>query len=157
PSPALHQAYRNRRTEAKGQCALFQTDKLAREFARALSRFVVHLLIGAGAHLFEALRIEPGAVHALRAEMVVRLEPRRVVEARHRQVHIFASVAEFESQRGTAFTAERANGNRRAFIPVRLMAPANLSLLHIGEGHRDAAAGLLAHAAMAEIGFVTVD
>src|SRR4030095_10916650 len=37
------------------------------------------------------------------------------------------------------------------------MAPANRSLLQIGEGDRDVAAGLLAHAAVAEIGFVAFD
>src|SRR4051812_2576671 len=68
----------------------------------------------------QAVRGEPRAVHALRAEMVLRLEARRIVERADRQVHIVA-VEKGEAERRPAFPAIRPPRDRRGGVPVGLV------------------------------------
>src|SRR5437763_7508106 len=122
-----------------------------------LDPFVDQWLIFLGALLRQPFGVEPGAVDALRAEMMLGNERRRVVEARNRQVHVLAALLEAEANRGPALTAVRALGDRRARVPVRLAAPLYVRLLHMLEGDRHRSGRPLAHPAVAQIGIVVVD
>src|SRR3954469_8314422 len=70
--------------------------------AHRLDPAVHERLIFLGAIFGQALGIEPGAVHALGAEMMLRLEARRLVERADRHIHILA-VREGEAERSAAF------------------------------------------------------
>src|SRR5579884_441638 len=89
------------------------------------------------ANFLQPLGVEPGAVHALRAEMVLGPEPRRIVETGDGQVHFVAPFPEPEAQRSTAFAAKWSPRDRRAVVPVGLTLPENISLLHAFERDRD--------------------
>src|SRR3546814_161494 len=57
--------------------------------------------------------VEPCLMHALGAEMMLGREPRRIVEADDRQIHIITALVEREAQRRPARRAEWALGERR--------------------------------------------
>src|SRR5206468_12823914 len=101
------------------------------EGAGRLDPLVDQRLIFLGALLRQPFGVEPGAVDALRAEMMLGNERRRVVEARNRQVHVLAALLEAEAKRGPALAAEGQLGDRRARVTVRLDAPIHVRLLHI--------------------------
>src|SRR3990170_4514972 len=96
---------------------------LFRHLASSLDPFVDQLLVLVGAVLGQAFGVDPSAVHALRAEMMLGRERRRIVERGDGQVHPVGVLLENESERRSAARAERPARDRRAVIPVGLTVP----------------------------------
>src|SRR5690348_4382404 len=102
---------------------------LPRKPPRRLDPFLDQRLVLLGPFLREAFGGEPGAMHALGAEMVLGDEARRIVEARDGQVHVPAAFLELEAERGPALAAIGPPRDRGAFEPVGRVLPLNLGLL----------------------------
>src|SRR6185369_494938 len=109
----------------------------SREAAGRVDPFVDELLIILGPDFLEAFGIQPLAMHALCTEVVFGREAERVIEARDCQVHVLAAVLEPEPEGRAAFATVGALGDGRAVVPVRLVIPPHLALLHILERDRD--------------------
>src|SRR5690349_23887401 len=88
---------------------------------------------------------------------MLRTKARRIVEAGHRQVHLVAAFAEFEAEGRPALTAIGPLSNRRAVVPIGLMLPVHVRLLHALESNGDRSGRPLAHAAMAQIPIVVMN
>jgi hypothetical protein len=96
---------------------------------------------------------------ALDGRMAGRSEPIRIIEAAHRQVQPEClAIGELEGQWCATGRAEAPVRNRRRWVAIGLTCrPCQVSAGNSFERDRHAARGALAHAAMAEIGFVAVD
>src|SRR5688500_9904039 len=105
-------------------------------------------LILLGSIFRQAFGVDPGAVQALRAAMVLGSETRRSVERAAGEVHILA-VGESEAERGAAFPAVGPMRDRRGNVVIGLGLPGDVALLHVLARDRDGADGALAHPAMA--------
>src|SRR5438067_2325361 len=108
----------------------------SREAAGRLDPFVDEDGIILGAHFRQAFGVEPGAVDALGAEMMLRAEPRRIIERSDRQIHLVAALLELEAERRAALAAIGTPGDRRAFIPIGFVLPPDVRLLHAFERDR---------------------
>src|SRR4051812_25079514 len=103
-----------------------------RDLADSLDPAVDERLVLLGPVFGQALGVQPGAMHALGAEMMLRPEPRRIVERADGQIHILA-VGKGEAERRSAFAAIRPPRDRRGGIPVGLALPGDVGLLHVLE------------------------
>src|ERR1044072_1768984 len=129
---------------------------LIRQLAGRLDPALDHRLVILGPIFRQPFGVDPGPVQALHPEMVLRPEPRRIVERADGEIHLVA-VRKFEAERGPAGRAIRPASDRRARVPVGPALPGHVGLLHALERDRDAAGRPLAHPAMAEIGVIIMD
>src|SRR3546814_13849164 len=88
------------------------------EFANGLHPAIDERLVLVGAISGQVACVEPCLMHALGAEMMLGREPRRIVEAADRQIHILTALVEREAQRRPARRAAWALGERRGGVPI---------------------------------------